>query len=74
MFSEVLSSSQSVSVPISLVCLNLISCYVFKLFLCIIGFVASHGQVERKLPLTELYCNHFLKKHYFHRTDYTQGL
>lgn len=61
-FSEVLSASQSISVPFSLVCLNLISCYVFKLFLYIIGFVASHGQVERKLPLAELYCNHFFKK------------
>uniref|UniRef100_A0A8C0YZ61 Uncharacterized protein n=3 Tax=Canis lupus TaxID=9612 RepID=A0A8C0YZ61_CANLF len=30
--------------------LNLISCYIFKLFLYTLGFVTSHGQVERKLP------------------------
>uniref|UniRef100_A0A8C8ZFB9 Uncharacterized protein n=1 Tax=Prolemur simus TaxID=1328070 RepID=A0A8C8ZFB9_PROSS len=41
------------------ICLNLLSCYIFKLFLYTVGFVASHGQVERKQPLAELYCNHF---------------
>uniref|UniRef100_A0A8C0WEE8 Uncharacterized protein n=1 Tax=Castor canadensis TaxID=51338 RepID=A0A8C0WEE8_CASCN len=40
-------------------CLNLLSCYIFKLSLYFIGFVVSPGQVERKLSLTELYCSHF---------------
>ena len=74
LFSEVLSASQSISVPFSLVCLNLISCYIFKVFLYIIGFVASHGQVERKLPLAELYCNHFFKKTLFSQDWLYTGL
>lgn len=43
----------------SLVCLDLLSYYIFKLFLYTMDFVASYGQVERKLPLTQLYCNYF---------------
>lgn len=75
MFSEMLSSSQSMSVPSSLVRLNFISCYIFKLFLYTLGFVTSHGQVERKLPPMELYYHPlFFLKYYYHRTDCTQGL
>lgn len=55
--SDMVSCSQSL-ISFRVVCLIFISCYIFKRFLFTLGFVASRGQGERKLPLAELYCNH----------------